>query len=119
MTTLIKKSFDNDGEVITPEKTYAATVSFGSVAATKIVALPGWKWSECIKPVVGTDSCQAGLVGMVSQGTIHVVHDDGSEFTITAGDAYVLAPGHDAWVVGDEEFIAYEFNSPDKDYAIW
>ena len=46
MATLAKKSFDNDGEVITPEKTYATTVNFGSVAATKLIAQPGWKWSE-------------------------------------------------------------------------
>ena len=119
MTTLIKKSFDDPDEVKTPEKTHAATVNFGTVAATKIVAQPGWKWSECIKPHVGGDSCQAGHVGMVLQGTIHVVSDDGSEITVTAGDAYTFAPGHDAWVVGDEEFIAYEFNNSGKDYAVW
>ncbi len=119
MPTLMKKSFDDPDEVKTPEKTHAATVNFGTVAATKIVAQPGWKWSECIKPHVGGDSCQAGHVGMVLQGTIHVVSDDGSEITVTAGDAYTFAPGHDAWVVGDEEFIAYEFNNSGKDYAVW
>ena len=36
-------------------------------------------------------------------------HDDGSEITYKAGDAYAIAPGHDAWVVGDEIAIAYEF----------
>ena len=56
---------------------------------------------------------------MILQGTIHVVSDDGSEITATAGDAYSFAPGHDAWVVGDEEFIAYEFNNSGKDYAVW
>ncbi|MGE4635074.1 MAG: cupin domain-containing protein [Arenicellales bacterium] len=119
MTTLMKKSFDDPDDVKTPEKTHAATVNFGTVAATKIVAQPGWKWSECIKPHVGGESCQAGHVGMVLQGTIHVVSDDGSEITVTAGDAYTFAPGHDAWVVGDEEFIAYEFNNSGKDYAVW
>ena len=119
MSTLMKKSFDDPDEEKTPEKTHAATVNFGTVAATKIVAQPGWKWSECIKPHVGGDSCQAGHVGMVLQGTIHVVSDDGSEITVTAGDAYTFAPGHDAWVVGDEEFIAYEFNNAGKDYAVW
>ena len=119
MTTLMKKSFDEPDEVKTPEKTHAATVNFGTVAATKIVAQPGWKWSECIKPHVGGDSCQAGHVGMVLQGTIHVVSDDGSELTVTAGDAYTFAPGHGAWVVSDEEFIADEINKAGKDYAVW
>ena len=66
-----------------------------------LIIQPGWKCSKCIKPVVGTDSCQAGHVGMISQGTLTVVHDDGSEITISTGDAYSCAPGHDAWVVGD------------------
>jgi hypothetical protein len=39
--------------------------------------------------------------------------------TISAGDAYSCAPGHDAWVVGDEEVIGYEFNNSGKDYAVW
>ena len=77
------------------------------------------KWSECIKPVVGTDSCQAGHVGVILQGTLKVVHDDGSEITVSSGDVYSFAPGHDGWVVGDEEVIGYEFNNAGKDYAVW
>ena len=75
------------------------------------------KWR--IKPVAGTDSCQAGHVGMLLQGTLKVVHDDGTEIVVTAGDAYSFAPGHDAWVVGNEDVIGYEFNNSGKDYAVW
>ena len=56
---------------------------------------------------------------MILQGTIKVVHDDGSEITVSAGEAYSFAPGHDAWVVGDEEVIGYEFNNTGKDYSVW
>ena len=119
MANLEKKSFDNPDELKTPEKTNAAVVNFGTVAASRVILQPGWKWSECIKPVVGTESCQAGHVGMILQGTLKVVHDDGSEMTFSAGDAYSCAPGHDAWVVGDEEVIGYEFNNSGKDYAVW
>jgi quercetin dioxygenase-like cupin family protein len=56
---------------------------------------------------------------MILQGTLTVVHDDGSEITVSAGDAYSFAPGHDAWVVGNEEVIGYEFNIAGKDYAVW
>ena len=28
----------------------------------------------------------------------------------TAGDAYAIEPGHDAWVVGDKQAVAYEFH---------
>jgi len=79
MASLEKKSFDNPDETKTPDKTLAQTVNFGTVAATKITAQPGWSWSGCIKPHVGGDSCQAGHVGMVSKGTIRVKHDDGTE----------------------------------------
>ena len=39
------------------------------------------------------------------------MHDDGTEADLTAGDAYVIEPGHDAWVVGDEPAVGYEFDS--------
>ena len=38
-------------------------------------------------------------------------HDDGTELEISPGEAYIIEPGHDAWVVGDERFVAFEFES--------
>jgi uncharacterized cupin superfamily protein len=47
-----------------------------------------------------------------------VQHEDGTELEIAAGDAYVIEPGHDAWVVGDERFVGFEFESQSaEDYA--
>ena len=86
---------------------------------TKANMQPGWKWSECIKPLVETESCQAGHIGLLLQGQIHVVSDDGSELTVNAGDAYRLAPGHDAWVVGDEPAVGVEFSTDNKEFAAW
>ena len=119
MANLEKKSFAQPDQLITAEKTDATVVNFGTVEATRVVLQPGWKWSECIKPLVGTESCRAGHLGVVHQGTLKVVHDDGSEITVSAGDVYSLPPGHDGWVVGDEECIGYEFNNAGKDYAVW
>ena len=67
--------------------------------------------SDCIKPVAGTDTCQAAHLGYAVSGTIHIAATDGAEADISAGDAYRLEPGHDAWVVGDEPFVALEFES--------
>ena len=53
----------------------------------------------------------------ILKGTIKIVHDDGSEMTVSAGEAFSCAPGHDAWVVGDEEVVSYEFNNSVKDFA--
>jgi hypothetical protein len=72
---------------------------------------PGWRWSEAVKPIVGTDSCQVAHVGYAIAGKLHVVMDDGTEIDIKGGDAYELAPGHDAWVEGNEAFSGVEFES--------
>ena len=119
MLNLFVKSFQDADEVKAPDKTHAAVVKLGNVNATKVVLQPGWKWSECVKPVVGGDSCQAGHVGVVVQGEMRVKHDDGSEDYFEAGDAYYLAPGHDGWIVSDDEFISYEFTSDQKDFGPW
>jgi hypothetical protein len=47
-----------------------------------------------------------------------VVHEDGTEVEIGPGDAYVIEPGHDGWVVGDESFVGFEFEAPSaEEYA--
>jgi hypothetical protein len=113
-----KKSFDSPDETRTPDKTKLDVVKLGSGTAARVTFQPGWKWSECIKPVVGTESCQAHHVGTMVSGRLHVVHEDGSEADIGPGDVYVIEPGHDAWVVGDEPATGFEFDSKTAaDYA--
>ncbi len=111
MTGIENKSFDSPDETRTPDKTTIAVVNLGGVSAARMQFESGWKWSECIKPVVGTDSCQVRHVGTVQSGTLHVVHNDGSEADLGPGDVYVIEPSHDAWVQGDESFVAFEFES--------
>lgn len=112
MAGVLSKNFDAADEVRAPEKTKVEVVNLGGVSAARLTAQPGWTWSECIKPVVGGDSCQVHHVGVLLSGTMHVVHSDGSEGDLTAGTAYVIEPGHDAWVVGDEPVTGFEFNTP-------
>ena len=109
MASLIAKSFESPDEVRSPDKTKIEVVDLGGVKAGRLRVEPGWKWSECIKPVAKTESCQAHHVGVVISGTMHVRHNDGTEADIAPGMAYVIEPGHDAWVTGDEPFVAYEF----------
>lgn len=111
MAALTIGNFDSPDEVRSPNKTRVDVVDLGSTKAARLTAEPGWRWSECIKPVVGTDSCRARHVGVVVSGRMHVVHDDGSEGDLAPGDVYVIEPGHDAWVVGDEAMVGYEFES--------
>ena len=111
MAGITKKSFSAADEVRTPAKTRMEVVDLGGVKAARLRLEPGWRWSECIKPVAGTDSCQNHHVGTVVAGSMHIVHDDGSEDDFAAGDAYVIEPGHDAWITSEEPFVGYEFDS--------
>lgn len=111
MGGIAKRSFDEPDETRTPDRTRVEVVNLGSASAARLTLQPGWRWSHCIKPVVGGDSCQARHVGAVASGTMHVVHDDGTEMDFHQGDAYVIEPGHDAWVVGSHPFVGYEFDS--------
>src|SRR5215468_11162233 len=108
---MTKKQFDAPDESRTPAKAKIDVVDLGSTKAARLTAQPGWRWSECIKPVVGGDSCQIHHVGYLQSGRMHVTHDDGSESEVEPGKAYVIEPGHDAWVVGDQPVVAFEFES--------
>ena len=77
---------------------------------------PGWKWSEHVKPIAGTDSCQAPHLGYYVSGRMHVVMDDGEETEFGPGDFAVIPPGHDAWIVGDEPCVVIDWQGF-ADYA--
>jgi len=112
MVGVVKKGFGAADEVRTPDKTRLEILDLGGgIKAARMTAQPGWRWSECIKPVVGGDSCQTHHVGAVIGGSLHVVHEDGTEQDLSAGDAYVIEPGHDAWVTSSEPFVGLEFDS--------
>ena len=103
--------FGSPDETRMPDKTKIELVRLGETSAARMRLEPGWKWSECIKPVVGGERCQVRHVGLLQSGTMRVVHDDGTEQAIGPGQAYTIDPGHDAWVVGDEPVVGFEFES--------
>jgi hypothetical protein len=43
--------------------------------------------------------------------------EDGTETRIGPGDGYVIQPGHDAGVVGDEPWVTVDFSQAMTDYA--
>jgi len=111
MVGVAAKSFDSPDETRTPPNTKVEVVRLEGATAARLTLQPGWRWSEAVKPTAGTDSCQARHVGAILSGHLHVAHTDGTEGDARAGDAYVVEPGHDAWVVGDEPVVALEFES--------
>jgi hypothetical protein len=78
---------------------------------------PGWRWSQDVKPLMGTESCEFPHLGYVLSGRMRVRMDDGSEGEIATGDVFAIAPGHDAEVVGDEPCVTIDIADDDADYA--
>jgi mannose-6-phosphate isomerase-like protein (cupin superfamily) len=111
MAGVEKRDFDSADETRTPDKTRMDVVRVGGTTAARLVMEPGWRWSECVKPVAGTDSCQHRHIGVVQSGRMRVMHEDGTVVELGPGDAYVIEPGHDAGVLGEERFVGYEFQS--------
>ena len=103
------RDFSSPDETRTPDKTEVALVNLAGGQIGRYTFQLGWRWSECIKPVVNTDSCQVDHVGYVISGALHVKHDDGTERDVVAGEVYRIAPGHDAWNTGSEPMVAVEF----------
>jgi quercetin dioxygenase-like cupin family protein len=111
MAGMVQKNLDNS-----PDETRAfdhgevKVIDVGDFKVARGDFQPGWKWSEHIKPIAGTDSCQVEHNGLMLSGRMKVVADDGSEMEIGPGDVYVIPPGHNAWVVGDEPATSIEFS---------
>jgi len=96
------KSFSSPDETRTFEKGKLELVSVGGATVGRALLEPGWRWSEHVKPIAKTQSCEAPHYQYHVQGTLRVIMDDGTEKECKAGDVSLLPPGHDAWVVGDE-----------------
>ena len=92
-------------------------VNLGGAMIGRGVFEPGWRWSENVKPIVGTDSCQAMHNGYIVSGRMRVRMDDGTEAEAGPGDVVHIAPGHDAWIVGDEACVFVDFGASVGTYA--
>lgn len=109
MANLEKKSFDAPDERRTPPNTTMDSVRFGGRTVARITYHPGWRWSNDIKPMAGTDLCQVNHFIYVLSGRTRVVMADGSEMELGPGDLATVPPGHDGWVVGDEPCVFLDF----------
>jgi quercetin dioxygenase-like cupin family protein len=108
------KSHESPDEVRQPEKTKVEIVRMEGFTLGRIKMNPGWRWSECIKPIVHTESCQLSHVGYAVSGNLTVRLNDGTEKSIKGGESYTIPPGHDAWVEGSESFVGIEIMSAEQ-----
>ncbi len=111
------RSFEQPEETRTFPHGNLRVITLDEVVVGYYTLEPGWKWSNDVKPIVGTPSCQHHHRGYALQGCLHVCLKDGTTYDILAGDAYEIPPGHDAWVVGDETYLGVEF-SGSRTFAI-
>jgi hypothetical protein len=91
-------------------------VKIGGASVARATFEPGWRWSTCVQPIVKTESCELEHFQYHLSGTLRVRTDDGREFDCKAGDVSCIAPGHDAWVVGNEPVVVIDFQGM-IDYA--
>ena len=109
MADLEAKHVDTPDETRRFDKGKLEVVNVTDATIGRATLEPGWKWSESVKPIAGTESCQVLHTGYVVSGRLKVVMDDGTETEFGVGDAYRIAPGHDAWVVGHETYVGLDF----------
>jgi len=111
-----KKSLNSPDETRTFPKGKVEMVVVGGVTFGRATFDPGWKWSEHVKPIAKTQSCEASHTLCQISGHMHIRMDDGTEIALGPGDVGIIAPGHDAWVVGNEPVVAIDITGL-VDYA--
>ena len=104
---LISKSLNQPDETrpIPNGKGKVQVVNLGGATVMRATFEPGWKWSEHVKPIAQTESCQVAHTGYIVSGRLRVRMDDGTEVEMGPGEASITPAGHDAWVVGDEPVV--------------
>jgi hypothetical protein len=109
MTTAEQKTFEVPDEVRTFERGQLDLLRIGESEIGRLTLQPGWRWSEHVKPIAGTELCEAPHFQYHLQGTLHIVMGDGAELDAGPGDVTALPQGHDAWVVGEEPVVVVDW----------
>ncbi len=108
--TLEAKNLDTPDENRGFDNGEMRIVNVAGATIGRAVFQPGWKWSNDVKPIAGTDSCQAPHLGYMVSGRMKVIMDDGSEGEAGPGDVVSIPPGHDAEIIGDETCVFLDFS---------
>lgn len=109
-TTIRVRSLDEPDERREFPHGHADVLEVAGHKLDRAVLEPGWRWSESVKPIAGTDLCEFDHYGYVAAGRMHLEMADGSAADVGPGDVVVCPPGHDAWVLGDEPCVFVEMS---------
>jgi quercetin dioxygenase-like cupin family protein len=103
------RAFEEPDEVRTFPHGRAEILQMGEAEIGRLVFEPGWRWSDDVKPIAQTASCEAPHFQYHVSGQLAIAMDDGAEFVARPGDVTSLPSGHDAWVVGDEPVVVVDW----------
>ena len=116
MKSIEVRTFDSPDEVRTFDKGRLELINIDDRTVGRATLQPGWRWSQSLKTLANTESCQAPHFQYHVSGTLHIKTDDGIERDVKAGEVSRLGAGHDAWVVGNEPVVLVDFQGM-VDYA--
>lgn len=103
------RSFEKADEVREFPNGAADILQVGDAEIGRLTLQPGWRWSNDVKPIAGTDLCEAPHFQYHVSGQLAIQMGDGTEFIAQAGDVTSLPSGHDAWVIGDEPVVVIDW----------
>jgi hypothetical protein len=109
MASAEQKAFASPDETRKFERGQVDLISIGGSEIGRLTLEPGWRWSEHVKPIAGTELCEAPHFQYHASGTLHVAMADGSELEVGPGEVTALPQGHDAWVVGNEPVVLIDW----------
>jgi hypothetical protein len=104
-----QKSFDKPDETRSFEHGRLELLNIGGAEIGRLVLEPGWRWSEHVKPIAGTELCEAPHFQYHVSGTLGALMADGTELVIGPGEVTSVPEGHDAWVIGDEPVVIVDW----------
>ncbi|MCJ7441882.1 MAG: cupin domain-containing protein [Thermoanaerobaculaceae bacterium] len=102
-------TFASPNEVRTFEKGRLELIKIGGGVVGRLTLEPGWRWSKHVKPIAGTEWCEAPHFQYQVSGKMHVKMTDGTEFDLGPGEVSALPQGHDAWVLGNEPVVVIDW----------
>jgi hypothetical protein len=109
MASAEHKRFEQADETRPFPKGKVDLINIGGATIGRLTLEPGWRWSEHVKPIAGTDWCEAPHFQYHASGRVRVKMADGTEFDAEPGAVTALPQGHDAWVLGDEPVVLIDW----------
>jgi quercetin dioxygenase-like cupin family protein len=109
MTSAEHKHLNQPDETRKFEKGRLDLVTLEGGTIGRLTLEPGWRWADHVKPLAGTELCEAPHFQYQVAGRLRIRMHDGAEFESGPGDVTSLPSGHDAWVVGDQPAVLVDW----------